>query len=447
MMNSPLEEIINIVGKDYTLSLPTELEHYKVDTRKPTLVVFPGNTEEISEIMKIASSSTLSIIPWGGGTKIGFGREPSKADIIICTRRLNRILEHEAGDLVATAECGAQLKEFQGVLRGKNQFLAIDPPHEESGATLGGIIATNDSGPRRLRFGTMRESLIGIKVVRSDGCIVKGGGKVVKNVAGYDLPKLYIGSLGTLGIIVEGTFRLYPTPEISETCLVIFPTPEKSQEVVLSILNSPLVLTSLEVLNQPLLNAISDRLNLDSKRDMYAIAVRIESIEKAVREQISKLELISGEGILLEGNIEENLWQEIREFPWRITEKNRAVCKASVLITDVAIFLRAVEELAKESGLKIYASGQGGTGVLIIAIEGEISLIVKAIKSLRSLVNTLKGALVIKEAPSSLKSQVGVWGEIGTSVKIMERLRNLLDPHCILNPGRFVGEYRNTDNG
>ncbi|MCI0455248.1 MAG: FAD-binding oxidoreductase [Candidatus Dadabacteria bacterium] len=441
-MNSPLEEIINIVGREYTLSLPDELEHYEVDTKKPSLVVFPGTTEEISGIMKIASSATLSITPWGGGTKIGFGREPSKVDIIVCTGRLNRILEHEAGDLVATAECGTQLKVFQGVVKGKNQFLAIDPPHEESGATLGGIIATNDSGPRRLRFGTMRESLIGIKFVRSDGYIVRGGGKVVKNVAGYDLPKLYVGSFGTLGLIVEATFRLYPMPESSETCLVSFPTLETSQELVLSILNSPLIPTCLEVLNQRPLSAISDKLNLNLKKDWYAIAVRIEGIEKAVKEQISKLKLVSGdskgEGILLKGDFEEKLWQEIREFPWRISEKNRTICKAGVLIADLAVVLRALDDLEKESGLKVYVSGQGGTGVLIIAIEGEILSIVKALKSIRALVNSLKGTMVIKEAPSSIKSQVDVWGEIGTSHKMMERLRSLLDPYRVLNPGRFV---------
>lgn len=430
------------MGREYTLSLPDELEHYEVDTKKPSLVVFPGTIEEISGIMKVASSATLSITPWGGGTKIGFGREPSKVDIIVCTGRLNRILEHEGGDLVATAECGTQLKVFQGIVKGENQFLAIDPPHEESGATLGGIIATNDSGPRRLRFGTMRESLIGIKLVRSDGYIVRGGGKVVKNVAGYDLPKLYVGSFGTLGLIVEATFRLYPIQESSETCLVSFPNLETSQDAVLSILNSPLIPTCLDVLNQRLLSAISDKLNLNLKKDWYAIAVRIEGIEKAVREQISKLEMISGEkkgeGILLKGDFEEKLWQEIREFPWRISEKNRTICKAGVLIADLAVVLRALDELEKESGLKVYVSGQGGTGVLIIAIEGEILSIVKALKSIRALVNSLKGTMVIKEAPSSIKSQVDVWGEIGTSHKMMERLRSLLDPYRVLNPGRFV---------
>ena len=455
IMKDPLKEIINIVGNDHILSLPTELEHYSVDGIKPNLVVFSETIEAISEIMKVASSEHLAITPWGGGTKIGFGRVPDKVDVIVCTARLNRILEHEASDLIATAECGVSLKKFQAELREKNQFLAIDPPHVELGATVGGIIATNDSGPKRLKFGTMRESLIGIKVVKPDGSIVKGGAKVVKNVAGYDLPKLYVGSLGTLGIIVEGTFRLYPIPEASKTYLATFPNLEIFQETVLSILNSSIVPTCFEVLNPDLISAISNNLNLNLKKEKYALAVRIESVEKAVREQISKVKQISeeknGEGILLKGDIEENLWQEIREFPWRISCDNRTVCKASVLIADVPRVFQAAEELCKKSGLKIYISGRAGNGVLIFAIEverpfdyaqgspqEEMLAVVEAIKSLRALVSSLKGTLVIQDAPISIKSQVDVWGDLGTSHKVMEKLKNLFDPYQILNPGRFI---------
>jgi glycolate oxidase FAD binding subunit len=257
------------------------------------------------------------------------------------------------------------------------------------------------------------------------------------------LPKLYVGSLGTLGLIVEATFRLYSIPEISKTFLLSCPALDTYKEMALSLLNSSVTPTSLEVLNPPLLSAISDKLNLNLKHDMYAIAVRLEGIEKAVREQTLELKRIlgkkNGEVVLLESYLEENLWEEIREFPWRISGDNRTVCKASVLITDVEILLQASEELARESGLKIYLSGQGGTGVIITAFEGKISSTVEAIKSLRALVYSLKGALVIKEAAPSVKSQVDVWGEIGTSLRVMERMKSLFDPDCILNPGRFIG--------
>ncbi len=437
-----IREIANIVGDYNTVTQSSELGPYSVDGKRPHIIVFPKTAEEVSEILKVASRDSLAVIPWGGGTKIGFGREPNRANILLCTGRLNRVLEYEASDLVVTAECGISLKEFQKVLRQKNQFLAIDPPHCERGATLGGIIAANDSGPGRLKYGTMRESIIGIKVARSDGSIIKGGAKVVKNVAGYDIPKLYVGSLGTLGIIVEGTFRLYPIPETSQTLLVSFPNPEILQEAVLSILNSPLVPSCLEVLNPALISAISDKLNLE--KETYSLAIRIEGVEKAVKDQIFKLKDVcegkNGEWILVEGDLEENLWQEIREFPWRVCGESRTVCKVSVLITDVLTVLRASEELSKTSGLMIYVSARAGNGVLNISTEGEVLLVIEATRSLRTLVSTLGGALVIQEAPLFLKSQVDVWGEIGSSLEVMKKLKGLLDPCCILNPGRLIDD-------
>ncbi|HEX3034793.1 MAG TPA: FAD-binding oxidoreductase [Thermodesulfobacteriota bacterium] len=444
-MKNLLNEITNIVGEDNILSSPTELEQYSVNGKTPSLVVLPKTVEEISEILKLASREPLAIIPWGGGTKIALGREPENVDVVLCTKNFNRVLEYEPSDLVATAECGISLKGFQEILRGKNQFLAVDPPHLNRGATLGGIIATNDNGPRRLRYGSIRESLIGVKVVRPDGSIVKGGAKVVKNVAGYDIPKLYIGSLGTLGIIVEATFRLYSIPETSQTYLAGFPDVDRLQEAVLSILNSSLVPTCMEVVNPALITDISHKLALNLNMEEYALAVRIESVEKAVIDQIAQVQDIcrnkGGEGVVLESRIEENLWLEIRGFPWGMgmSEKNATVCKASVLITDVPKVLRALDELSKNSGLDIYASGRAGNGVLIILLEGEITSVIEATRLLRALAISSKGSLVIQEAPSSLKSKVDVWGEIGTSLKVMEKLKSLFDPNRILNPGRFVG--------
>jgi glycolate oxidase FAD binding subunit len=442
-MTDPLKEIVNIVGDDNVISQSSELERYSIEGKMPNIAVFPKTVEEISEIMKVAYAESLAVIPRGGGTKIGIGREPNQAHIVLGTGRLNQVLEHEASDLVAAAQCGISLKEFQGVLKEKNQFLAVDPPHLDSGATVGGIIATNDSGPRRLRYGTMRELIIGIKVVRSDGTIVKGGAKVVKNVAGYDIPKLYVGSLGTLGIIVEGIFRLYPIPELSQTYIVSFSTLEKLQEAVDSILNSSLVPTCIETLSLSLIGAISDKLNLNLSKGKYALAIRIESVDKAVRDQIFKVKDIcverGGEGILIEGILEQTLWEEIREFAWKSSGNNKAVAKVSVLITDVPRVFQALEGLSSNLGLGIYASARAGNGVLIVAMEGEISPLIEAIGSLHNLVSPLKGNLIIQDAPSYVKSQVEVWGEIRASLRVMQRLKSLFDPNNILNPGRFIG--------
>jgi glycolate dehydrogenase FAD-binding subunit len=389
-MKDPLKEIINIVGEDNARALSIELDHYSVDGKRPYLVAFPETVEEVSQIMKVAYRESLAIISRGGGTKIGFGREPHKVDVVICTGRLNHMIEYEPSDLVGIVECGISLKDFQIALRERSQFLAIDPPHIESGATLGGII-------------------------------------------------------------VEGTFRLYAIPETSATLLITFPTIKTLYETVFPILNSSLVPSCLEVLNPPIVNVISERLNLNLKNGKYAIAVRIESAEKAVRDQISKVKGVwretNGEEILFEGKTEEAFWQEVIEFPWRVRGETKIICKASVLITNVSKVLQASEELSKSPGLKIYASARAGSGILTISMEidsasltqEEISQPVEAIKSLRDLVSSLKGTLVIQEAPLSLKSQIDIWGEAGASINVMKRLKALFDPNSILNPGRFAG--------
>ncbi len=442
-MNDPLKEIINIVGDDNIISQSPELETYTVEGKKPNMVVFPKTVDETSEIMKVASRESLGIVPWGGGTKIGLGREPQKVDFVLCTKMLNQVVEHEASDLVAITQCGIPLKDFQTVLGEKNQFLAIDPPHVENGATVGGIISTNDSGPRRLRYGTIRELLIGVKVVRSDGAVVKGGAKVVKNVAGYDLPKLYVGSLGTLGIIVEATFRLYPIPEFSQTLLAGFSKLEQLRETVDKISNSSLVPTCLEVLNPSLKEILSDGLGLSLKRGEYALAIRMENVERAVRDQISRVKDICSErgveGIVIESSSEKALWGGIREFPWKSSQNNKTVCKASVVITDVTRVLGFLEDLSNRLALKILASARAGNGILIVSMDGEISSLVEAANSLRNLVVSLGGNLIVQYAPPVVKSQTDVWGEIGASLTAMKRLKSHFDPRGILNPGRFVG--------
>jgi len=446
-MKPPFKEIISIVGENYIFDQSSELEAYFVDGKKPKLVVFPNTVEEISEIIKVANRDSLAIIPWGGGTKISLGNLPERVDVILGTTRLNQVLEHYDSDLVATTECGITLKDFQTALKEKNQTLPIDPPHLHRGATVGGIIATNDSGPKRLRYGTihgtLRELILAIKVIRPDGNISKGGAKVVKSVAGYDLPKLYVGSLGTIGIIAEATFRLYPIPECSQTYLVKFPNLKSAHDAVLSILDSPVTPTCLEIINDNLKKFINEKINLNLESNGVALATRIESVEKAVKSQVSKLQEIcskhSGDGILVENELEDGLWNEIREFSWTKAENEKTVCKASVLVTDIPKVFEKVKDLSKNSALEILASARAGNGVLIISLDGEISKLIEAIISLRDLVNSLRGTLIIQEAPVTLKSEMDVWGDMGSSLYIMKKLKSQFDPNCIMNPGRFIG--------
>ena len=175
----------------------------------PSFVASPASTEEASALMRVAASSGLAVVPRGAGTGLGWGAPPSACNLVVDLRLMDQVLEHAAGDLVARVQAGVTIGQLAAVLASAGQHLAVDAPED---ATVGGVVATGTAGPRRFRYGTPRDLLIGMTVVRADGVIAHSGGKVVKNVAGYDLGKLFAGSQGTLGLITEATFRLHPLP-------------------------------------------------------------------------------------------------------------------------------------------------------------------------------------------------------------------------------------------
>ena len=210
--NVPTEELQRIVGAENVREASGE---DAVDGVEPSVVVEPATIEEISEVMKLASREGLAVSPRGGGTKMGLGNPPREVDLILSTARMDEVIEHVPGDQIVRAQAGLKLEDLQEKLAESDQMLGVDPPEE--GATIGGVVAANSSGPRRLRYGTVRDLIIGIKIVLADGTVAKAGGKVVKNVAGYDLSKLFTGSLGTLGVIAEANFRLHPIRETART--------------------------------------------------------------------------------------------------------------------------------------------------------------------------------------------------------------------------------------
>src|ERR671911_528730 len=236
--NVPTEELQKIVGEEHVRQA---FDADAVDGVEPSLVVEPATIEETSEVMKLASREGLAVSPRGGGTKTGLGNPPRQVDLILSTARMDEIIEHVPGDQIVRAQAGLKLQDLQESLAESDQLLGIDPPEE--GGTVGGIVAANASGPRRLRYGTVRDLIIGIKVVLADGTVAKAGGKVVKNVAGYDLSKLFTGSLGTLGVIAECNFRLHPRDEEAASLGPLNPPGTADDEVAIKISAPPAELT------------------------------------------------------------------------------------------------------------------------------------------------------------------------------------------------------------
>lgn len=447
-MNS--DRLAAIVGTEHVLAGESRAL-YAVDDRVPEAVVFPGNAQELSEVMKLAWSEQLSVVPWGSGTQIGLGSIPVRVDLVVGLRRLAQIIDHEPGDLTATLQAGIPLREVQASLHRSGQFLPFDPARCER-RTIGGILATNSSGPWRHRYGTARDLVIGIRVVHADGTITKGGAKVVKSVSGYDMNKLYIGSLGTLGIILEATFRLYPLPAVERTWIALFLTGQAAARVLAQVLHSTIICTRVELLSSMAAQSVGRQAGCDVPAGAVALALSVGSVSKAVETQIAAIRQLceregAAAGFLVEGSAQDSVWQAVCDFPSASGDgRSWVTLKASVLPTQVIDTIGYAETLARNLGLESAAIAEAGCGIVRLywrsapgaAVRDPISL-AKGIEDLRDRVVRHDGSLVILSAPPAIKAAVDVWGPVGNTLALMRELKQRFDPKGLLNPGRFVG--------
>ncbi|MFQ5681957.1 MAG: FAD-binding oxidoreductase [Candidatus Binatia bacterium] len=437
-----------LVGGEHVFA-GAKVQAYAVDEKFPTAVVTPGSVEEVSAVMGFASGEGLKVAPWGSGTKMAFGGVPERLDLVISLSRLTGVVDNEPADMTATFQAGTLLREAQARLGQTGQFIALDPPHSQL-ATIGGILATNSSGPRRLRFGSSRDLLIAIRVVHADGTVTKGGAKVVKNVTGYDINKLYLGSLGTLGIIVEATFRLFPVLAVEKTFLAPFASVEEVGGVVAKILNSPLVPSAIELFNPEASQQLCGETRIPWPEDNYGLAVAIGSVRReAVDAQLEAAgryigEAVSHDKCILEGETHDVFWQLTRDFA--IHRNLQAILKASVLFTKVADAVKLGDEIAKKQGMRIGIISEAGSGIIRYYLSGRNVApekfhrgVVEAVKQLRQFAVAADGSLVVLEAPPETKREVDIWGAVGNALPLMKGLKEQFDPERILNPGRFVG--------
>ncbi|MFQ5803495.1 MAG: FAD-binding oxidoreductase [Candidatus Methylomirabilales bacterium] len=440
-----IERVSALVGPEHVVA-GTEVSGYAMDGKAPKVVTFPGSVEEISAVMAFASAEGLKVAPWGNGTKISLGGIPERVDMVLGLRRLNEVVDYVPEDMTATFQGGISLKDAQVVLSQKGQWIALDPPYADR-ATVGGVVATNSSGPRRLRYGASRDLLIAIRVVHADGKITKGGAKVVKNVTGYDMPKLYIGSLGTLGIIAETTFRLYPLPPVEKTYLAPFPTVEAGQGVITQLLDSTIVPNAVELLNPAAARQIAGQAGFPWQEGSYGLAVVIGSVPEAVEAQIAAVERLcaqgrSPQGHTLDRKIHHAFWQSVQNFAFG--DGHRAVLKASVLLPQVAEAVKKGEEVAAKAGINLGIISEAGSGIVRYYLSDDRperfqQVVVEAVNTLRTFAQQGGGSLVILEAPSEVKARVDVWGSVGNALPLMQGLKEQFDPQRIVNPGRFVG--------
>ena len=394
----------------------------------PSCIVYPSTEEEIGEIIACADKNRWRVLACGNGSKISWGGLAKNVDVIISTNRLNRIVEHAIGDLTLTVEAGAKFADIQEIVTKERQFIALDPAYYQT-ATIGGIVATADAGSLRQRYGGVRDMLLGISFVRYDGKIAKAGGRVVKNVAGYDLMKLFTGSFGTLGIISQVTFRLYPMPEASQTVMLIGAA-DSIAEANKILLASALTPVAIDLLSTELVNSLGLGKGI-------CLITRFQSVSESVQEQSNRLlEVGQKLGLLgssVSGNDEANLWQRLKDSMWKVDTELAIACKIGVLPTTAVTTLAQLDNLAPESIGLIHAS----SGLGLFRFDSS-QLSSETILKMRNFCQLNKGYLTILEAPLAWKKELDIWGYSGNALDVMRKIKQQFDPDNIFSPHRFV---------
>ncbi|HZC99270.1 MAG TPA: FAD-binding oxidoreductase [Actinomycetes bacterium] len=406
-----------------------------VDGVQPEVVVAPTTVEEASEALREATAQGRRVVCRGVGSKLGWGNPPAGAEVILETARLDRVLEHAEGDLIVKAEAGVRLDALQEALSKAGQHLALDPP--EPHATVGGIVAAGASGPRRLRYGTARDLLIGITLVLSDGTVAHGGGKVVKNVAGYDLGKLLTGSLGTLGLIAEVTFRLHPSPDALAGAALEVTDPEAAGSAAQDLVHSQLDPASLELAwPDP---AAPGRLVLVLQGRSPAVA---EQAGAAVRllEPHGAAELLADDDVrrmaVGPGGLGARPWWGL-DGTW---DGAVAGVKAACVPTELPGAVQDLWAAAAAHGLDVRVQAHAGVGVIYAALwGGGVEALAETVEEARGRLGRRGGTLLVLEAPLELKRRVDVWGPVGDALALMRRVKEQFDPAGTMSPGRFVG--------
>jgi glycolate oxidase FAD binding subunit len=445
---------------------------FSVDGIAPKAVVYPTSLSQAGEVMKLANAEKWAVVPWGGGTKMGLGNKPTRVDLVLSTSRLDKIIDIDVANLTVTAQAGVRLGDLQDLLGGtenrcffpvesdltaqadymcssreyKGVFLPLDPPFSER-ATLGGVIASNSTGPKRLRYGTPRDIVLGVRYVAPTGEVIGMGGKTVKNVSGYDVSKVMIGSLGTLGILGDVTCRLLPLPEAAAAVLASFGELDQAKAFADRVLNSKLLPTSLEILNSPGYDlAASKDLNLSAGG--WCVAVGVEGFVEEVQREVADLkEMARNETASdlaeLDRNKAATFWKNLADCMLAPADRGKVVVKlkGSFLISRYGEVLAAWAAAVSDSHLALTASP--GLGLAHAYYAGDTGLDVESLAKLGTTLRTAAelhgGSMVVECAPTALKQMLNPWGSPREDFVLMSSVKNSVDPFRILNPGRFLG--------
>jgi len=477
-LTETITRLAGIVGEDNVKNDPEIATHHAVGGTSPRAVVFPADTEQIAEVVELANQEGLTIFPWGGGSKAAAGNPPKQVDLVVCTSRLNTITDMDTANLTVTVQAGVKFKDVQAGLSSQDNrcylpissegengaalvcserdktgcFLPLDPPFFDT-TTMGGVIATNSTGPRRLLYGLPRDLVLGVRFVAPNGEIIGAGGKTVKNVSGYDISKLMIGSQGSLGILCEMTLRLLPLPERMETLFFSFGSFPDASVFVDRVFESDLLPAAVEVMNGRTLEDLPHEDLPDLESEGYGIAVALEGFQEPVARMESEMtEMASGLNAQGETRLEEKehgtFWAAVSNAERSLAERFEGLISAQLNypLSRWKDLIPFVDETLSGVGVEHALWAHAGSGVCLISLLMDSTnkeTQEKAAQALEKIFvecRRLEGNLIINRSLTDLKGRFPAWVETSPELRVMKRIKGQLDPLGVMCPGPFPGE-------
>ncbi len=420
------------LGPDRLIVDPGALSAAAIDGHTPRFIARPASIDHVAAVLAIAWDENLAVVPRGAGTALGLGAPPSRVDVVLDLTGLDHVLEDNPDDLTVSVEAGMTAGGLAERLAGRRQWLPMDPPGWRR-RTLGGMIATNAAGPLRARYGALRDLVLGVRFVQADGVVTWGGARVVKSVTGYDVPKLMVGALGTLGVLCELTLRLQPMPEAEQTWLAPFTSVEAAQAFAARVVNSPLQPMRLELLNEAALRVCQ------APSAPFGVAVAIGSAHPAVREQGEALAVLaSGEKVRVAA-VGEDLWTR---YDAALTPaEDEVILRIGSLPSRLADTVEVIERAFPAAERAVLITGCAALGSLRVAITGaDVETVKRLVEEMRGLTADFGGAVVVESAPTSVRAAFDPWGPVEpAALGLMRAIKQEFDARGVLNPGRFVG--------
>ncbi|MBI4307769.1 MAG: FAD-binding oxidoreductase [Chloroflexi bacterium] len=441
----------NVPALGCPLAPPDACARCAVDGLLPAVVAVPGSVEEVASVLRAAHEERLAVAPWGGGTQMALGNPPARLDVALDLSRLDAVVEHAPADLTVTVQAGVTLATLNARLARAGQCLPLDPPLARR-ATVGGTLAANASGPLRQRYGTARDFTLGVRVAQAGGVVTKAGGRVVKNVAGYDLTRLYTGSLGTLGVIVEATFKVAPLPRVESTALAVFSAIGQAQEAALALLRRGVRPLALDILSRGAARRVEAATGVALPTGSFLLAARFGgtalAVERMEREMaaLSTLRRAQGERwIVLRDEGRRRFWEAVADYGCDGAKPPTLVATATMLPTQIPAFVEAAFAEGGSGGLAPEVVARAGVGVVRTfwraadPLAADAPAVARAVAALREHAAAMGGTLVVEACAAEAKRQVDVWGPPGPDIEVMRRIKAQFDPRGVLNPGRFIG--------